>query len=322
MKLRRILAVVVGGLAMALGAVSFFPIMQKPVEYQSRPVASYDEAVRQIREEIAQSPPEVSEIGRTKLLDHGHATKRAFVLLHGLSNCPEQFATLGKMLFDQGYNVLIPRTPYHGESDRLTTSFAKLTAQEMVDSGNQAADRAHGLGEEVIVAGLSINGATVAWMAQNRPDLNRVVLMAPFLAPATIPKWAKGPPERFLLRMPNHFFWWNPKLKEKLPGPTYSYPRFPTKVIGQVMLLGSEVLSQAEKTKPACNDILVITTASDTAANKDFTDELVTCWQRFEKVETYEFPADQKVPHDFIDPHQIDQQTAIVYPKLMELLER
>ncbi len=321
MKRRRILAVV-GVLAVALVAVLFFPIMQKPVEYQSKPISSYEEAVRQIREEIAHSPPEVSELGRTKLLDHGHATKKVFVLMHGLSNCPEQFLPLGKLLFDRGCNVLIPRTPYHGESDRLTTSFANLTAQDMVEMGNKAADQAHGLGEEVIVVGLSINGTTAAWMAQNRPDLKRVVLMAPFLAPAIIPKWAKGPPERLLLRMPNHFFWWNPKLKEKLPGPTYSYPRFPTKVVGQVMLLGSEVLSQAEKTKPACGNILVITTACDMAASKSFTDELVADWRRFEKVETYEFPADQKVPHDFIDPNQIDQQTAIVYPKLLELLEQ
>ncbi len=39
-------------------------------------------------------------------------------------------------------------------------------------------------------------------------------------------------------------------------------------------------------------------------------------------VEVLQFDAAQRVPHDFIDPHQPDQQIAISYPKLIELLEK
>jgi pimeloyl-ACP methyl ester carboxylesterase len=83
----------------------------------------------------------------------------------------------------------------------------------MLEAGNVAADLARSLGENVIVAGLSINGATVAWMAQNRKDLYKAVLLAPFFAPFNLPDLAFLPTERLLLRLPNMFFWWDPGRK-------------------------------------------------------------------------------------------------------------
>jgi alpha-beta hydrolase superfamily lysophospholipase len=301
------------------------PVHHKPFVFQppAKP-RPYDGAIREIQALIAGSPANIRAECAVQLLEHGHPTERVFVLMHGLSNCPAQFAELGRLLFERGHNVIIPRIPYHGEKNGLATDWARLTAGDMLDSGNQAVTLARSLGNEVTAAGLSINGATVAWMAQNRGDLDRAVLLAPFLAPAGVPSWALAPVERLLLRLPNMFFWWDPKLKENLEGPPYAYPRFPTRVIGQTMLLGQEVLRESRSQSPRSASILVVTSASDTAANNRLTSELVSNWRRLRQsgIETFEFPASEKVPHDFIDPNQPNQRTALVYPKIIELFEK
>ena len=315
------------GSALGAGAllpVLFLPVSHRPFVYHpSDKVLPYDEAVREIRTLIAASPANIRSECVVQLLEHSHPTEQVFVLMHGLSNCPAQFSELGRLLFERGHNVIIPRIPYHGEQDRLATGWGRLTAGDMLDSGNQAVDLARSLGDKITAVGLSVNGATVAWMAQNRGDLDYSVLLAPFLAPAGLPRWAMTPVERLLLRLPNMFFWWDPKLRENLQGPPYVYPRFPTRLIGETMLLGREVLRESRSQSPRCASILVVTSASDTAANNRVTSELVANWRSLRQsgIETFEFPAADKVPHDFIDPNQPNQNTAIVYPKIIELLE-
>src|SRR5215813_10580208 len=51
------------------------------------------------------------------LLTHGMRTPRAYVLLHGLSNCPRQYVEFAPLLHARGANVLIPRMPRHGGVD-------------------------------------------------------------------------------------------------------------------------------------------------------------------------------------------------------------
>ncbi len=308
----------------ALLAIVCLPITRRPFvnETAGKP-PPYAQAVGDIRKLIADTPPKIRPECVVQLLDHGYPTEHVFVLLHGLSNCPAQFTKLARLLFERGHNVVIPIVPYHGEKNRLATDWARLSAEDMLQAGNHAVDLARGLGTKVTAAGLSISGATAAWMAQNRSDVSRSVLLAPFLAPADVPRWAWTPLERLLLRLPNMFFWWNSKKRENLEGPPYAYPRFPTRVIGETMLLGRTVLEESRSQAPRCPSILVVTTASDTAANNDMTAELVANWRglRREGIETFEFAAADEVPHDFIDPNQPNQKIALVYPKLIELLE-
>ena len=309
----------------ALAAVLFVPVNRRPFFHNAaEKLLTYEEAVKAIRSLATASPSTVRRNCTLQLLEHGRPTERVFVLLHGLSNCPAQFSELGRLLFERGHNVLIPLLPYHGEEDRLTTEWGGLTAEGMLEAGNQATDLAQSLGHRVTVAGLSINGATVAWMAQNRKDLAKAVLLSPFLAPFDLPAWALEPVERLLVRLPNMFFWWDPKQKENLPGPAYAYPRFPTRVIGETMLLGRSVLQESRILPPQCPLILTVTSASDTAANNAVTEQLVANWRALRPagIETFEFPADQEIPHDFIDPNQPNQRIDIVYPKIIELLEK
>ncbi len=90
------------------------------------------------------------------------------------------------------------------------------------------------------------------------------------------------------------------------------------------MLMGSQVYAEARKKEAVCPSILVVTTAADTAACNAFADRLVAAWEarRPAGIEAYRFPASEKVPHDFIDPNQPNQQVEIVYPRLIEMLEK
>lgn len=242
--------------------------------------------------------------------------------MHGLSNAPGQFSKLGQLLYEQGHNVYLPRLPTHGERNLMSEDFGQLTAVEMLAASNQAVNRARSMGEEVIFVGVSISGTTAAWMAQNRPDLQRAVLLSPFLAPALLPAWLAGPTEHVLLRLPNYFIWWNSKLKQANPGPAYAYPRFPTRLIGETMMLGRDVLGSSRQSAPRCGSILVVTSGADLAANNGVTAHLVENWRQYDPpdLQTYTFPKAEKVPHDFIDPHQPDQQVDLVYPVLLKLL--
>lgn len=321
----RVPLILLGVAAGLVGALVLVPIMRPPYRHEiPQPPLSFEAAVAEIHREIAATPASVIPEGRSILLEHGRPTEHVFVLMHGLSNCPAQFLKFGTQLYERGHTVYIPRLPYHGEKDVMTTDWARLSEKDMLDTANRSVDLARSLGTKVTAAGLSVNGTACAWLAQNRGDLHRTAVMAPFLAPAGLPFWVARPMERALLRLPNLFFWWDPRKKGKVQRPPYAYPRFPTRVIGETMHLGSQVYAEARKNAPACPSILVVTSASDIAASNAFTARLVAAWEakRSSGITAYQFPASEKVPHDFIDPNQSNQQVEIVYPRLIEMLEK
>ena len=289
----------------------------------SPPPANYDTAKIALKKLFASAPQTLSQAGRPRAFLHDQPTEDVFVLLQGLTNAPEQFDKLGRILFERGHNVVLPLTPGHGEADLMTDKLGAFTAQAMLDSANEAVTLAHGLGRRVTVVGLSINGTTAAWIAQNRADADRVVLLAPFIAPFGLPQWALSPLGNLIVRLPNAFFWWDPTKKDKLARPPYVYARFSTRSIGETMLLGLDVLRASRRSAPACGSILVVTSASDFAANNTLTARLAANWQerRPGAVATYQFPKKDDVPHDFIDPNQPNQRVELVYPRLIEMLE-
>jgi carboxylesterase len=321
--LRRILAwgaAILGALALILAGLAYIPVGEKPLAYHPLPHLTYAQTVAAVRERIRMVSPEIRGECRGMMLEHGRVTERAFVLMHGLSNCPAQFRRFGELLYRRGYNVVILRLPFHGERNKLTRDWERLTAQMMLDAANNAVDVAGHLGKRVTVIGLSVNAVVGAWLAQNRADLDEVALFAPFLAPKWFRSPQVGPMGRLILRLPNRFLWWDEQKKANLGGT--AYPRYPSHAIGQVMRISAEVLDQAALAPPECARILLVTTACDEAANAHLTDLLMTRWRRRapEKLRAYEFPRELNVGHDFIDPTQPYQRIDVVYPKLLSLL--
>ncbi len=105
------------------------------------------------------------------MLSHGEQTARSIVLFHGLTACPFQYHELAQLYFDEGYNVYVPRLPYHGYVDRTGNHLADLTAENLFAVMDPALDLAAGLGDEVTMAGLSLGGNVAAAGGQLRADL-------------------------------------------------------------------------------------------------------------------------------------------------------
>lgn len=286
------------------------------------PAASYDEAMARWAETQAREAAlPLHEGGHSIVLTHGYETERVFVLLHGLTNAPRQFRELGEELFATGANVVIPRLAHHGLADRLTDAHAALTAQDLIRYAQYGVDLAQGLGKKVTVVGLSVSGISAAWLALNREDIDEVFLLAPFFGPGVVPDRLTPAFTAALTRLPNAMLWWDPRVRENLPGPPYNYPRFATRPLGEALRLG---LSTAADPRPlAVERFGVILTANDPAVNNARTLRLVEQWQAASpdtEIFLHTFPAAENIPHDFIDPLQPDARTDKVNALLVEWL--
>ncbi|MDB5178991.1 MAG: hypothetical protein JWN01_934 [Patescibacteria group bacterium] len=129
--------------------------------------------------------PAVRPECRSQLWLHGTRVpaNQAVVMFHGYSNCPEEFSALAKSFYDRGFNVYVPKAPYHGLTDRL--AHAHVTAQGLVAYADQAVTLGSGLGKEVGVAGLSGGGVLATWSALYRADVvRRALILSPFYEPS------------------------------------------------------------------------------------------------------------------------------------------
>jgi carboxylesterase len=123
----------------------------------------------------------INALCHSQLMTHGHKVEHAIVLIHGLTNCPQQFVEFAPLFYRAGYNVLIPRMPRNGLADRMTNELKYLTAEELRDFGNTLVDIADGLGEHITFVGISAGGVIAAWVAQHRSEVDKAVLIAPSL---------------------------------------------------------------------------------------------------------------------------------------------
>jgi alpha-beta hydrolase superfamily lysophospholipase len=224
----------------------------QPLRSRARPVTSYAEAlarVEYLRTHLDESLP-IKDACKPYLLSHGEKTKRVVVYYHGFTNCPKQFVRLGQIFFEKGYNVLVPRMPYHGLQDR--TQMRNLTAEGLARELDDTIDIARGLGEEVIVIGLSGGGTMATWAAQFRQDVERAILIAPLLSVPYAPPSVVYLFDVLLLLLPNWWVWWDPIKKEKRDwGVPHAYPGYATHAQAQTMRLGLSALKATKASKPA-----------------------------------------------------------------------
>lgn len=317
--MKRILAVLLALLAVA--AV----LLLRPAAWRfpahPHPATDYADALRRVAAVEARDGTEISPECRTLLLTHGVRTARAVVLLHGLTNCPEQFRALGERLYRRGANVYIPRLPEHGLANRLTTALARLDARAMCLATDQAVDIGRGLGDSVIVVGLCIGGTMAAWAAQERADVVRAVPIAPLQGLARARGSLTLPAMNLMLVLPNQFIWWDGELKTNLLGPKHVYPRFSTRSVAQTLLLATAVEADARRAPPAAGSIVVITVGSNVAVDNGAVARLVSLWHAHgARVTAYEFPARLHLNHDIIDPEQVGGDPARIYPVLEALI--
>lgn len=313
-------------LVIALVVMSLLPFRVKNVPGPD-PSTSYEDAVARY-EAIAEGEnarPDLIPVCRTKLLTHGEKVQNAIVLYHGFTSCPEQYAELGQQFYDQGYNVLIPLQPHHGEVDRLNPSLGELSSEELAAFGMETVDIAHGLGDFVTVSGISGGGTITTWLAQERDDIDVAMPVSPFLGIGFLPTLVTRPVSHILDDIPNIMQWWDPIKKENNPfTDEFQYPRFGTHALAEYLRLGFAAENDV-KNEPPAGRIIMVSNASDPSVSNDVIDQFVGLWKEHISsgaalVESYRFEKELGLPHDIITPARFESNTTVVYPKLMELL--
>jgi len=303
------------GLCLWLWRVPDFVSIPEPEE-------SYEKAIEKFSAlEKAESALPLRPEGRSRLLTQGYKTERVFVLLHGLTNCPEQFISLARILHASGANVVVPRARYAGFADRMNAVQGLQSGQDLLDQAAIGLDLASGLGDHLSLIGLSGSAVAAAWMAQNRDGIESVVLISPFFGVHGQPVALIDGICAVLTRAPNFYLWWNAKEREAI-GPSYEYPRFGTRCIADTIELSRNVRHHLGSHPLRANRMAILTSACDKAVNCEQTNQLAAQWEQGNpgRVSIYEFPKALGISHDMIDPNKPDAKTQITYPKLLELL--
>jgi carboxylesterase len=307
---------------LAVAAVlALVPVSTSGYGSDSDPAADYDEAVQRF-EALAGQEDDVYGPCASRLLTHGGPTDVVVVLVHGLTNCPKQFVDLGEEIHESGANVLILRMPYHGlasddgASIGSVSNVGAIRAEDFRDYADEVIDIAAGLGEDVRVLGLSAGGVVTAWTAQYRAEVSRTVVISPAISlPGGMPDIVDYGFRNFFSRLPNLSLPSGGKLDHAYAGES-------TRALAAMYTLAKAVEDGATDGPPAAGSIVVVTNANDDQVdNGDIREHLVEVWRAAgANVETYEFPKDLGLRHDLIDVDQPDEQTDLVYPKLIELL--
>jgi pimeloyl-ACP methyl ester carboxylesterase len=263
---------------------------------------------------------QVSAAGRTIALLHGQRTQRVTLLFHGLSASPTQFIELGRKLYERGQNVLVPRLPKHGYTDRLSDALAGLTAADLRSTALRSLEIARGLGEHVTVAGFSLGGLLTAWLAQNEP-IDLAVPVAPYMGLSLVPNRLAPRLARWALDRPNFFAWWNPIQRERQM-PEHGYPRVATHALAQAYEIAGELRDAAAQSAPRAKRIIAVTNSREAAVSNRAVRALVSLWktQRLNGIDTYEFVG-LPISHDIVEPRKNPAIFERVYPILLKLLE-
>jgi pimeloyl-ACP methyl ester carboxylesterase len=290
------------------------------LQSHSDPAPDYAEAVTRFQRLQKMEGSEIDPVCRSILLTHGLRTDKAVVFFHGYTNCPQQFRDLGQTLYDMGYNVLIPRLPRHGIADRKVENLTPIKAEELRDCADISVDIACGLGQKVYVAGLSAGGTLSAWIAQNRSEVTRAVLIAPALGFSR--REGTRLQKAIALLLPllpdirTDWFSVDPH------SPDHTYPGFSSRALGQLLRMSAATFAGALDRAPRVQELVLMTSKKDEAVSDLLAWELISLWRskglfRFTAVD---FPKAMGIEHDMIDPAQKYQQTQIIYPILLNLL--
>jgi len=290
------------------------------LQSHANPTADYAEAVRRFQKMQENEGPELNPVCRSILLTHGQRTEKAVLFLHGYTNCPQQFRQLGQIFYEMGYNVLIPRLPRHGMADRKVENLSPLKAEELRDCADTSVDIVCGLGREVYVAGLSAGGTLAAWIAQNRGEVTRTILIAPALGLTR--REGTRLQEGMALLLPllpdirTDWFSVDPH------APDHTYPGFSSRALGQLLRLSVATFAGGLDRPPRVQDVGLLTSKNDDAVSDYIAWQLIGLWRArgLFKFTAVDFPKAMSVEHDMIDPEQKYQQTRIVYPILVSLL--
>lgn len=255
------------------------------------------------------------------MLANAERARLGVVLIHGFTNCPEQWIPFASELHADGAAVVIPRLPGHGYADRSSRSIARIRADDLLRTASDAIDIACGLADRVVVAGLSIGGSMAVWLALVRDDVGLAVAIVPMFGITKLGASANAVLAGTLSTLPDLFIPWDPSGKNTTI-PPYAYTHFPTRVLAECLRVGLCAYDRAFVQAPRA-PVHFLLNAREPACNNALSHEVAQRFERDRAGSTETIVLDDLPPnHDIIDPHNPYARTDIVYPCVRELIER
>jgi esterase/lipase len=298
-----------------LGIAAVLPAGAGDMRSHPRPTSNYDDAIARAKQVIADDSAVAAPGGESILLVHGARTPRAVVLLHGFTDSPRQFEALADSLYAMGDNVFVPRLPHHAELGRDARELARLSAADLCRTGDMSVDIAAGLGDTVIVAGLSVGGTIAAWVAEHRPEVRRAIVIAPPFEVTHVPAVLEKPIVNLSSHIPNvtHRQTADSTRPDRDPGYT-------THALAQVLKLGMVVRRDAPRDVPSNAEVLFLVNANDGTVKTPPVLDLARLWNdRGVPVSVFEFPDSLGLQHNILDPIRRRSDAGAVYPTLEAL---
>ena len=304
-------------LALVVGLAATIPLRSGDLRSHPFPVANYRSAIDQVERRQAADDRVVAPGGRTVLLTHGVRTPRVDVLLHGFTDSPSQFTELADSLYQRGDNVYVPRLPHHAERSGDARALAGMTAVQLRQTADSAADVAAALGDTVVVVGLSVGGTMAAWMGQHRPEVRRVVMIAPAFEAGRVPSRLEGLLINLTERLPN-------VTRRSAPDSARPdrNPGFATHALAEVLRLGKAVEKTADRAPPKAAEFAFMLNDLDRTVSMAGSLKVAKEWDAHgARVSVYAFPASLGLPHNVLDGREPGGQPALVLPEVIALTE-
>jgi len=304
-------------LALVVGLADTIPLRSGDLRSHPFPVANYRSAIDQVERRQAADDRVVAPGGRTVLLTHGVRTPRVDVLLHGFTDSPSQFTELADSLYQRGDNVYVPRLPHHAERSGDARALAGMTAVQLRQTADSAADVATALGDTVVVVGLSVGGTMAAWMGQHRPEVRRVVMIAPAFEAGRVPSRLEGLLINLTERLPN-------VTRRSAPDSARPdrNPGFATHALAEVLRLGKAVEKTADRAPPKAAEFAFMLNDLDRTVSMAGSLKVAKEWDAHgARVSVYAFPASLGLPHNVLDGREPGGQPALVLTEVIALTE-
>ena len=197
-------------------------------------------------------------------------------------------------------------------------SLGKVRAEELALFGDSTMAIARGLGDSIIVMGLSAGGVIAGSIAQSHAEVQRAVLIAPAIAAASL---TDNQEETLVL------------LASKLPDVTRTsapsdttrpeyHQGITTRGLAQVLRLGQQVRAASAERTPAAKEMIFLLNEGDHTVKDDASVEVAQRWfDHGARVSVYRFGASLKLPHNVMEIDARGGNVGLVFP-VVEALAR
>jgi len=314
------------------------PVVESPTATQSADVveigalAGYRRGVAEVQRKVDREQQLPLQPGaESRLLVHDMPPKRgSVVMLHGFTAGTWQYDEMSKILFEQGFNVYVPRVVGHGFANEDGTQDGSQLprsgdSHRFDDFAEETFLDLKKLGGPLKLVGFSGGGAVGTRILENHPDIERAVLVAPFYRPKSelarnviwgsglVDPWSFGAAGLVLDRLDHDM-----GLDEDRAMPEWERPGHRFVKLGNIYALGQLGGRAIEDAKKIETPVQFITTGADWAIHTPAVHEVFDAAGGEAKHSWYHFGEAEQVVHSMF--HGVDNQDPSSYVKSRDMI--